>query len=216
MLIDSCASGGRRNDLETLRRAVPLLRSDYQSFNGDPSYALGNQCHTYGMASWIPYFGQGTYYNADRLVYAVRSHLCPAFGFCWDVRKPGVDWDKFRRLCDDWKAIADDFLGDYYPLVPYSLEDTVWIAWQFHRPEGSTGFVQAFRRDRSSYEAARFRLRGLDPAARYRVAHRDGWLGQSAASPTDVEMSGELMDQGLLLTIKEQPGAAILAYRQVK
>ncbi|MFA6112327.1 MAG: glycoside hydrolase family 36 protein, partial [Candidatus Latescibacterota bacterium] len=28
MLIDSCASGGRRNDLETLRRAVPLLRSD--------------------------------------------------------------------------------------------------------------------------------------------------------------------------------------------
>ena len=26
--IDSCASGGRRNDLETLRRAVPLLRSD--------------------------------------------------------------------------------------------------------------------------------------------------------------------------------------------
>jgi alpha-galactosidase len=29
MLIDSCASGGRRNDLETLRRAVPLLRSDY-------------------------------------------------------------------------------------------------------------------------------------------------------------------------------------------
>jgi len=31
MLIDSCASGGRRNDLETLRRAVPLLRSDYQA-----------------------------------------------------------------------------------------------------------------------------------------------------------------------------------------
>ena len=29
MLIDTCASGGRRNDLETLRRAVPLWRSDY-------------------------------------------------------------------------------------------------------------------------------------------------------------------------------------------
>ena len=28
MLIDTCASGGRRNDLETLRRAVPLWRSD--------------------------------------------------------------------------------------------------------------------------------------------------------------------------------------------
>ena len=29
MLIDTCASGGRRIDLETLRRAVPLWRSDY-------------------------------------------------------------------------------------------------------------------------------------------------------------------------------------------
>ena len=45
MLIDSCASGGRRNDLETLRRAVPLLRSDYIM---EP---VGNQCHTYTLAS---------------------------------------------------------------------------------------------------------------------------------------------------------------------
>ncbi|MFA5858499.1 MAG: alpha-galactosidase, partial [Elusimicrobiota bacterium] len=29
MLIDICASGGRRNDVETLRRGIPLLRSDY-------------------------------------------------------------------------------------------------------------------------------------------------------------------------------------------
>ena len=54
MLIDSCASGGRRNDLETLRRAVPLLRSDYIM---EP---VGNQCHTYGIAFWYPYYGTGT------------------------------------------------------------------------------------------------------------------------------------------------------------
>ena len=51
MLIDSCASGGRRNDLETMRRAVPLLRSDYIM---EP---VGNQCHTYGMSFWYPYYG---------------------------------------------------------------------------------------------------------------------------------------------------------------
>jgi alpha-galactosidase len=48
MLIDSCASGGRRNDLETLRRAVPLLRSDYIM---EP---VGNQGHTYGFSFWVP------------------------------------------------------------------------------------------------------------------------------------------------------------------
>jgi hypothetical protein len=29
LVIDSCASGGRRNDLETMRRAVPLHPTDY-------------------------------------------------------------------------------------------------------------------------------------------------------------------------------------------
>jgi len=49
MLIDSCASGGRRNDLETMRRAVPLWRSDYAF---EP---VGHQCMTYGISFWLPY-----------------------------------------------------------------------------------------------------------------------------------------------------------------
>ena len=92
LLIDTCASGGRRNDLETLRRALPLLRSDYQAFDGNPAFALGNQGHTYGLSSWIPYYGQGVYFTDRDYVYSVRSYLSPAFGICADVRKPGVDW----------------------------------------------------------------------------------------------------------------------------
>ena len=72
--------GGRRNDLETLRRAVPLLRSDYQAFDGNPAYAPGNQGHTYGLSSWIPYYGQGVYFTDRDYVYSVRSYLSPAFG----------------------------------------------------------------------------------------------------------------------------------------
>lgn len=44
LLIDTCASGGRRLDLETLRRSVPLWRSDDQ---GD---ATTEQCHSYGLS----------------------------------------------------------------------------------------------------------------------------------------------------------------------
>ena len=51
MLIDSCASGGHRNDLETMRRAIPLLRSDYLF---EP---VGQQGHTYGLSFWIPFHG---------------------------------------------------------------------------------------------------------------------------------------------------------------
>ncbi len=62
LVIDTCSSGGRRNDLETLRRAVILLRSDYQTPQGrffspdDPiPLQVGNQGHTYGLSSWVPY-----------------------------------------------------------------------------------------------------------------------------------------------------------------
>ncbi len=58
--IDSCASGGRRNDLETMRRAVPLLRSDFQ-FPGMAGVVEGNQAHTYGLSSWLPFQGTGVY-----------------------------------------------------------------------------------------------------------------------------------------------------------
>lgn len=209
MLIDSCSSGGRRNDLETLRRAVPLLRSDYQSFQGDVSYAPGNQCHTYGLSAWLPFYGQGVYYNPDHLEYDVRSYYCPAFGLGVDVRKPGTDWARFRRLIDQWRAMADDFLGDFHPLTPYSLADNVWMAWQFDSPEAARGVVQAFRRAGCPDGSIRLRLQGLSPRASYEVRDVDSG-GPRAISGRD------LMESGLTVELKEKPAAAIITYRRLR
>jgi alpha-galactosidase len=207
MLIDSCASGGRRNDLETLRRAIPLLRSDYQSFAGDPSFALGNQCHTYGLSSWLPFYGQGCYYNADELVYNVRSHYCPAFGFCADVRREGIDWDQFRKLTEEWRTVSQSLLGDFYPLTPYTLAEDVWIAWQFHRPDTGEGVVQVFRRPKSFYSAAQFKLQGLDPLTTYTLTIDD--------SPTAFTKTGrELAEEGIEISTKRQPAAVIVHYHK--
>ena len=78
-LIDSCASGGRRNDLETLRRAVPLLRSDFYSASqpGNPAAITGSQGQTYGLSFWVPYYGIGVFCDD---VYDVRSHITPELG----------------------------------------------------------------------------------------------------------------------------------------
>ena len=209
MLIDSCASGGRRNDLETMRRAVPLLRSDYQSFQGDPSFAAGNQGHLYGLSSWLPYFGTGVYYNHDQLLYNTRSHMGPAFGLCADVRREDVDWAKFRRVADQWREMAPYYLGDFHPLTPHSLADDVWIAWQFDRPDLGEGMVQVFRREGSIYESARLRLHGLEPDAKYTLTNLD--------SPGDVEMTGRrLAKEGLPVTVADRPGAAVFTYRRAK
>ncbi|MBN2311710.1 MAG: NPCBM/NEW2 domain-containing protein [Candidatus Hydrogenedentes bacterium] len=199
MLIDSCASGGRRNDLETLRRAVPLLRSDYIM---EP---VGNQCHGYTLASWFPFYGTGT---SRTDTYSVRSTLCPHFTACWDQRDDGIDWANLKRIMDQWKAFAPNYYGDYYPITPYSLGDTQWIGWQFDRPEAGAGMVQAFRRASSVYMTAQLPLRGLDPDARYVVTNVD-------EPENPMEFSGrELVTQGLPVTMQDKPGSAVYLYEK--
>ena len=164
MPIDSCASGGRRNDVETLRRAVPLTRSD------DVLESLGQQGATYGISFWIPYNGNiGDGFDT----YTFRSQMFPAIHGHWDMRRRDVDYNRLRQLIAQWRQIAPDYFGDYYPLTSYSLEKDAWIAWQFDRPEAGEGVVQAFRHADSSYESARLRLRGLEPNAQYTITNMD-------------------------------------------
>jgi len=198
MLIDTCASGGRRNDLETLRRAVPLLRSDYIL---EP---VGQQNHTFGIASWIPYYGTGVN-NADP--YTFRSQMCPWITGVYDVRRTDLDYDAIRKLLAQWQEISKFYAGDFYPLTPYVADDTQWLAWQFHDPKQDAGVVQTFRRAQSIYEAATLKLRGLDPAGRYEVRDLDTDSTRTA--------TGEELAAGLRVELKQQPQAAVVMYRRV-
>jgi alpha-galactosidase len=203
MLIDSCASGGRRNDLETLRRAVPLLRSDYIM---DP---IGNQGHTYGISFWMPFYGTGTG-SGTNTPYALRSALCPAFTACFDTRRKDLDYEMLRRVMNGWRSYAPNFFGDYYPLTAYSLDPKVWIAWQFDCPERGEGMVQVFRRPESVYESARFTLCGLSPDARYALVDLDG--GQKFEAMT----GRELAERGVVIAVPDRPGAVVVTYKRVE
>ena len=197
--IDTCASGGRRDDLETLRRAVPLWRSD------DVWAPTAMQNMNYGMAMWIPYFGTGI---IDVDPYSFRSDMTPAVLLELDVRRKDLDYDTLRRMCSQWRTISEYYYGDYYPMTEYSTEDDAWAAWQFNRPETGDGMVQVFRRPASPFEAARFPLRGLQVNARYTVTNLD-----AAGS---VEFTGrELMGQGLAVTLKNRGEAAVIVYKRI-
>ena len=209
MLIDTCASGGRRNDLETLRRAVPLWRSDYAF---EP---IGHQCMTYGISLWIPYHGTATvacanagYYGGGATPvepYAFWSNAAPSFGSGIDIRVKEIDYAALRRLFGQWRDTSANYCGDYYPLTPYSRAKDVWIAWQFDRPEAGAGMVQAFRRADCPDAAIRLKLRGLKPDARYELKRLDD-------SSTTVLTGDQLMTEGLSVSSPQSPSAAIFTY----
>ena len=199
MLIDSCASGGRRNDLETLRRAVPLLRSDYLF---EP---VGEQNHTYGISFWMPFNGSG-FLTVDP--YLVRSQMSPEFTLGVDTRRKDLDYDLLRKLYREWREVAPYYLGDYWPLTPYSTANDLWMAWQFDRPDLGEGFVQAFRRGECDQREIRLKLRGLDHEATYTLVDFDvnePWKAKGR----------ELMNEGLTVNAEKRPEARMIRYRKV-
>lgn len=213
MLIDSCASGGRRNDVETMRRAVPLWRSDY-------AYeATGHQCMTYGISLWLPYHGTGTVASASAPYYgggftkvepyAFWSNAAPSLGSGIDVRVKEIDYKTLRRLYNQWRNVSQYYYGDFYPLTTWTRDNTVWMGWQFDVPERGEGVVQVFRRPQCIYRAADLQLRGLDPGARYIATDLD--------QNKPLEMTGQdLIEKGLPVNIPDRPGAAVIAYKKVQ
>ena len=216
LMIDACASGGRRLDLESMRRAVPRSRSDDEF---DP---VGQQSQTYGISLWLPYYGSGymdaaTYMdpkggygdhaNHGDDVYLFRSEMYPVIGACVDVRRNDLNYPLLDRLFNQWRAVSPNFLGDYYPLSEYSAANDTWMAWQFDRPEAGEGMVQAFRRGDNGQDTMTYKLHGLDASARYQV--------QSVDLPKATEQTGrELMEQGLSITLTVKPGAALITYKK--
>jgi alpha-galactosidase len=202
MLLDSCASGGRRNDVESLRRAVPLTRSDYLMEAIEP---ISQQAQTLGMAQWIPYFGTGV---SGIDPYVFRSQMTPSIITTWDLRRKDSDTDAMRAMVKQWRSISQNYYGDFYPLTAYTLSNDVWAAMQFDRPEVGEGFVEIFRRSHSPYETARFKLHGLEPEAKYSVSNLDDL--------THRNLSGkELMDQGIEIRLQHSPDSALLSYKRI-
>jgi len=212
LLIDNCAEGGRKIDIETIGRSIVLWRSDSQA-SGDFD-SISNQGFNHGLLSWVPLCGAAVPMK-HLSPYSFRSAYCPALLIGWPMgnvaslqdRWSGVDVDLLRKLLKEYVAVRPYVFGDYYPLAPYSLDQNAWIAWQFDRPDLGEGMVQAFRRNDCGNESMPYKLYGLEPNAVYALTNLD--------VAGTVEMTGcELMESGLSIAIKDQPGAVIITYQK--
>jgi alpha-galactosidase len=220
LMIDNCACGGRKIDLETVRRSVALWRSDSQAAPFDP---VSNQGFNCGLLQWIPLCGATV--MLDRLTpYAFRSAYSPALMLSWPMlpnwkqpptpgidpreRWSNVDLDLLKKLLREYIAIRPYLFGDFYPLTPYSIASDTWMAWQFDRPDLGEGMVQAFRREHSPFVSARFKLRGLDAEATYRVTDLD-------QPDSAISTSGRaLQERGLTIAMSQTPQAVVVTYKR--
>jgi alpha-galactosidase len=151
--IDSCASGGRRNDLETMRRAVPLHYTDV----GYGHHPIKQKQHR-EMFEWIPYFRAhnmnwdnaetGAYENGGRPTdtFAFHCALAPALTSMFTYNDTEENFEIGRRMDDIWREAAEiELSGDYYPMTECRLDPRDFYAMQFDDPIAHRGFIQVIR-----------------------------------------------------------------------
>jgi alpha-galactosidase len=215
LIIDNCAGGGKRIDLETISRSIPLWRSDWQcSAENDP---VGGQTHGMGLSYWIPLHGTGGGYDniasaVRKSTYRARSAMGPAWqlsAFPYESTPidPKYPWKWFHRMANDYLRARAAFAGDYYPLTDANPDFRQWAAYQMNHPETGEGFLMAFRRKDSPWSEAQFKLRGLDPEAEYEVENADTGKKRRLQGK-------DLLDQGLSVRLSRPDKSSLIFYRK--
>ncbi|MDD3062395.1 MAG: alpha-galactosidase [Massilibacteroides sp.] len=201
LLIDNCASGGRRLDLETVSRSAPLWRTDYQY--GEPN---GYQCHTYGLNFYLPLSGTGI----NKLdPYSLRSSLGSAVVLNWKLTNADVSILDMQKYVAEFKALRPYYYEDYYPLTGAGdlTGDDIWLAYQLNRPSDQSGIVVAFRRKDCRAETLTVKLRGLESEVTYTVVNAD--------DQRSINKTGKELSEGITLEAPAR-GSVLLKYHKVK
>lgn len=209
LIIDNCASGGRRIDIETLRRSMPLWRSDYQC---PANYDIeASQCHHMTYNTWIPYSGTGTGREYDE--YRIRSSYDSSMttNYSFSERESFCDTkdkiDFIKKYTEEYLKVRPYFSEDFYPLTEFSDKLDTWCAMQFDRPSENDGIIQVFRRENSPYETARFSLGRINENSNYLFTDIDG--GEFTVS------GKELAKEGLKINIHDKRIAKIYFYKSI-
>jgi alpha-galactosidase len=203
--IDSCASGGRRNDLETMRRSVPLHYTDFGY--GDPPVKLAFHATLF---EWIPYFKEFTLAwdlsgnsRFDHKVDSFSFHcsLAPMLFATLDIRRDDYDFALARQMIAVWRRAAPLMLhGDYYPHTPAHRNAAQWVAHQFDSPETGAGLLQAIRLPAAPDEKLTIFPHGLQAEARY--------VFEEAETGEIRDLSGEaLIEDGFTFALPAREGS---------
>ncbi len=196
LVIDNCASGGRRLDLETVSRSVALWRSDYQYFE-----PVGQQCHTYAINYYLPTASTG---NMKPSPYEFRSAMTNGLVLGWEVLEPGFPAEQASQLVKEFKRVRALYLGDYYPLTAYSTADDAWMAYQFHRDDLKTGMILAFRREKATMSSLTVKPAALKAGTKYTIE----WVDQGRSEERD----GKALSEGIEIHLPGAPSSALILY----
>ena len=151
--VDSCASGGGRNDLQSLRYAVPVLRSD-----SDRTTTALRLSMTSSFCKWIPFHGachlekendKECEQDGKSDVYTWRASYLPILNVLGGrfTQDENYDFEMLRFGLAEWEKVNFYLTKDFYPLTPWrdKSDKTGFTAHCYMDSETMSGVLLAFR-----------------------------------------------------------------------
>lgn len=190
LTIDICASGGKRVDIECIRRGIPLWRSDYNCTGPDGStpedILTATQSQTYGLSFWLVHNGTCAYRDGE---YADRTNIISSS----------------QRL--GYVDIRKHLVGNYYPLADGGLDTEKYLAMQFDT-DAQRGMALIYKRENVKDNTYHLVLNGLESDSLYKVCNYD------TPNESITKTGKELMTEGISIVIEEAPEAEIIMYEK--
>ncbi len=182
LLFDLCASGGRRNEIETLKISVPFHYTDI----GYGMHPIKQKQFRY-MNEWIPYYRShsfdcrdenGVYspggYNNSTVPdkFTLVCSLAPAMQFLYLDDEEGLALKKeFMPFWEKTAGLISD--GDYYPLTVCKKSTRDFYADQFESAEEGIGFFRVINNINNPESEATFDIH-FDPEKTYELCESFG------------------------------------------
>lgn len=202
LLIEGCAGGGRRIDLETIQRAHTFWKSD------DTVNLPVLRFHQTGGNTFLP----GVLLNVNLLPQNLESDVHSIFGGPLGFRQ---DWTKLtpaarqglQQLVAQYKETRALLNENYYPLFPQRRDESGWVGWQFQAADAREGFVVLVRPPGCVYRSAEVRLHGIDSKAAYTCRT----LGLTPTEPATI--AGAKLAEGWTVELPSEKRSRVFTYK---
>lgn len=176
--LDNCSSGGCRNDLESLRRGVPLLRSDFDRTTIGVRLSISSSFN-----KWIPFCGSSTREShgehtpsnaADS--YILRASYLPILNVATKFAYHETnDFSALHAGIAEWKKINRYLLKEFYVHTDWHhrFDESNFTAFSYFDPETETGILLAFRQSECNQTDLTVTLPYLENGAEYLLTDED-------------------------------------------
>ena len=194
LFMDNCASGGRRLDIESMKRSISMWCTDY-TVDVAPSDADGVRQIIANISYWLPLMGCGAG-GTDGLytVYQYRSQMSSHTKINTNYKYAQL----YSEMYEEYLRCRELNTGDYYIISQGTASEYMShnAVYEYYRPEQGKGYVTVFRPMNSTQAEQPITLKGLEADALYTVEVSD--TGETA------EYTGEqLMSGGFGVTLEE-------------